>query len=658
MQAHQPFKKAHLEIAPLKAILVVCLGFFMAIAGHVTHLPVWVSLLIVFALLWRSAQAYRYFPIIPRWLIVPFVLAGGIGVFATYWSITGRDAGLALLSVMAAFKLLEMQTHRDALIVVFLSYFVVVTHFLFSQSILIAVYMMLTIVFLTAALISLNEKQDSLSWFERFKLSSSIIGYSIPLMIVLFILVPRVPGPLWGLTSEQRAGVTGLSDHMSPGNISNLIQDNDVAFRVSFKDAIPPQHELYWRGPVLGRFNGQTWFQTTRKSFKKLVLNNVKNPYEYTITMEANGEKWLLPLDIPVQTLPDSTISTDFELKSTKPINDLKKYTLKSSTQVTYGLDEGFDSLMRYTEFPEGVNRKSIEYAQQLRQQFDSDDEIAQQVLKRFRTQPYFYTLNPPLTGKNSVDDFFFNTQKGFCEHYASSFTLIMRAAGIPARVVTGYQGGELNPTGNYLIVRQSDAHAWSEIWLDDKGWVRYDPTAAVSPDRIEKSLDAALSNEQSNFRFQTKNKLISDLLFNWDSIQHQWNNWVLNYNHKKQSDFLKKLGVGIQSTADMVIALVILLTSITSFYAIWSMYKNRPPKPEYFEKLWLQFLNKLSRKGFHKAPAESSQEFANRMKTEATEYADTIQIAAQLYQRIKYSNSANKDNLIKRLEVIYKQLN
>lgn len=645
-------KTMHLEEVNKHSVQVVCLGFFIAIAAHVIHLPLWVSLFIGFALIWRLAQASAYIPAIPRWIIVPFVIAGGIAVFATYWTITGRDAGLALLSVMAAFKLLETQTHRDALIVVFLSYFIVVTHFLFSQSIFIALYMMLTILFLTASLITLNERNITISWSTRFKISGSIIGYAIPLMVILFILVPRVPGPLWGLTQEQRAGVTGLSNHMSPGKISSLIQDNSVAFRVTFKDEIPAQRELYWRGPVMSRFNGTTWFQTSQKKLGLQKIDGYGKRYDYSITMEANGKNWLLPLDLPTQVIANSTITTDFELKSIKPINDLIKYDLLSYTHSTFGLEESFDVLIKHLEFPASTNIKTIAYGKQLRERFNDDKLLIAHVLQQFRTQEFFYTLAPPLLlSGNPVDEFLFDTKRGFCEHYASSFALLMRAADIPTRVVTGYQGGELNTDGNYLIVRQSDAHAWTEVWLDDDGWTRIDPTAAVSPERIELSLDQALSNEDLSFRFQARNSLIGELLFSWDNVQHQWNNWVLNYNQAKQSNFLKNLGLGIKSTADMVIALVILLSIITLAYVLFSWLKNRPAKPEYYEQIFIKLLKKLNKLGLPIKGTESPKAYLHRVQNDLGKHKLAVNTAINLYMRIKYSHSKNKHSFIKKLE-------
>jgi len=644
-------KTMHLEPANHQAILIVCFGFFISIAGHVTHLPVWVSLFIGFSLIWRLSQNMNYVPALARWLIVPFVLAGGIGVFATYWTITGRDAGLALLSVMAAFKLLESQTQRDALIVVFLSYFLVATHFLFSQSIFIAIYMMLTLLFLTASLITLNERNLIIPWKVKLKISASIIAYALPLMVILFILVPRVPGPLWGLTHEQRSGVTGLSDHMSPGKISDLIQDNSIAFRVSFKGDIPPQSDLYWRGPVMSRFNGETWFQTTRKTKQLHSIKSTGKRYEYTMTLEGNGKKWLLPLDLPTGSINGSTLTSDFELKNNQDINDLKKYDLISYSKSSFGENEIFDVLMKNTEFPDNKNPKTIQYGRKLRERFTDDKALVAYVLEQFSQQQYFYTLSPPSLGVNPMDDFLFNTKRGFCEHYAGSFALIMRAANIPSRIVTGYQGGELNTDGHYLMVRQSDAHAWTEVWYDDEGWTRVDPTAAVSPDRIEKSIDDALKDEDVSFRFNTKNSMIGDLLSSWDNIQHNWNNWVLNYNQAKQSQFLKKLGIGIKSTGDMVIALVIALTTMTLSYALFSWIKNQPPKPAFFELLYQRLLKKTLKAGFPIKTSESPTEYLDRVLPVITLNTQHFKHAILLYMRIKYSASQNKPALVKQLE-------
>ena len=266
-----------------------------------------------------------------------------------------------------------------------------------------------------------------------------------------------------------------------------------------------------------------------------------------------------------------------------------------------------------------------------------------------FREEEYVYTLQPPLLGANASDEFLFNTRRGFCEHYASSFALLMRAAGIPTRIVTGYQGGEINQVGNYLIVRQSDAHAWTEVWLQDRGWVRVDPTAAVSPDRIEKGLDQALNNQFSNFKIGKRHQFLGQLLYNWDNLQHNWNDWILNYDQRKQARFLNQLGLGIRSWGDMVIALVICLVVITGSYWLIAWYRDRPARPPVYEKIIQQLLGKLARKGFIKHPAEHVYEFLERIRLQQHFHDEQLTKIFDAYSRIKYARGYQKEVVIKR---------
>ena len=614
---------------------------------HFFNLPFWVTGFTLFALAWRSAQSLGYSREIPRWLLVPLVVVGGISVFAQYWTIVGRDPGLALLTVMTAFKFLESKTHRDILILIFLCYFLLTTHFLFGQSIMIAAYMFLTVIIITSTLITINQRDNSIPLLTRLKSAAKLIGLAIPIMLILFVLVPRIPGPLWGLTQEQRGGITGLSDTMSPGAISNLINSNDVAFRVTFDDAIPPQQKLYWRGPVMAKFDGKTWSQLKQNHITRINNGKTGNLSSYTITLEPHGKKWLFGLDLPVTIPPSSTLSTEFQLTSNKLVNDLKRYTMSSQLNYRLEPDEPFEYLIETSHFQQNRNPQTLALGQQWARQFDADIDIVNHALNMFRTQEYVYTLQPPRLGIHSSDEFLFKTRRGFCEHYANSFALLMRAAGIPSRIVTGYQGGELNEVGNFLIVRQSDAHAWTEVWLEDKGWVRIDPTAAVSPDRIEKGLDQALKDGFTSFKISKSSPFLSKLLYSWDNLQHNWNDMILNYDHRKQASFLKQLGLGIRSWGDMVITLVICLVFITGAYWLIAWYKGRSAPIAEYEKIFNRLLKKLSTSGYKKAPSEHVYEFLKRLQ-EQQNFSDLqLEQIFKTYSKIKYSRGQQQKDVI-----------
>ncbi len=628
------------EIASQSSINAVCFCFLFSITPHFRVLPLWVSGIVLVALGWRVLQNMNRVQPLPKWLIVPMVLIGGVSVFAEFWTIAGRDAGLALLTVMTSLKFLETRNHRDLLILIFLCYFLIATHFLFSQSILTAFLMLLTLIVITATLITLNQRDDSVSIRSRLIISSRLITMSLPLMLILFILVPRVPGPLWGLTNEQRGGVTGLSDTMSPGKISNLIRSNEVAFRVEFNGAIPAQKNLYWRGPVMSMFNGTRWYQSRRPKIDNFYLVSFDEATEYTVTLEPNGEHWLLALDIPTHLVEDSIMTADFQLTSKREINDLRRYSMISRLSYQVGMSETADYLELTVDFPEDRNPKTIAYGRELSQRYDDPEAIVQHVLTMFREQNYIYTLKPPVFRDDVMDNFLFESKRGFCEIYAGSFALLMRAAGIPARIVTGYQGGEYNQVGNYLIVRQSDAHAWTEVWIERKGWIRIDPTAAVSPDRIELGLGDALQDEILNFRIRNKNPLFGNLMYRWDNLQHNWNDWVLNYDERRQRNFLSKLDIGIESWSDMVFALIIALLSVTGLYWAVSWYRERPSKPETYEIYLNRLLRKMNKSGLEKRPSEDTRAFFKRVKSSDFQQKDQVSKVIELYNLIKYGRS------------------
>ncbi len=612
-----PYGRIAEEPASRSSLFAVAFSFLFTLAPHVAHLPLWVSLFSLFAVGWRIAQELGRVPALPRWLLVPLVLLGGVGVFAQFWTITGRDPGLALLTVMASFKFLESRSHRDILILIFLCYFLLATHFLFGQSIGIALYMLVALAVITSALIAINQRDDSLPWSNRLRLAARLIALSLPIMGLLFLLVPRIPGPLWGLTQEQRGGITGLGETMRPGDISSLIQSNEVAFRVDFDGPIPPQSKLYWRGPVMVRYNGREWSQARHFARRDLDLEALSPPVSYTMTLEAHGKNWLLGLDIPVSVPdePEAYLSSEYQLTAEHAVNDLIRYPVRSMLDYRLGLNESFDYLLLATQFPNDRNPRTIELGQRWARQYDDPWQIVQAGLRLFREQPFVYTLNPPLLGDDASDEFLFGTRQGFCENYAGSYALLMRAAGIPARIVTGYQGGEINEVGNYLIVRQSDAHAWVEVWLDGRGWVRIDPTAAVSPDRIENGIDQALSGEEPLFRFSRRNPLLTQLLFRWDSLQYSWNKWVLQYNAERQMSLMRRLGLKVRGWGDLILTLVVTLSLLVGIYIVIALWRARPAPRSTEERVLQLLLRRLQRAGYPRRPSEDLRDYRNRLK-------------------------------------------
>ena len=374
-------------------------------------------------------------------------------------------------------KIIEIKQVRDYYIANFIGLFLIMTNFFYAQSILTAAYMLLVVIVISSSLISLNDRDNVLKTSRRLYLSGSMLMQSLPLMIVIFILFPRVSGPLWGLPKDAHSGLSGISDEMSPGTISRLTLSDEIAFRVEFDGQVPENSALYWRGPVLWHTDGVKW--VGKKSHQvSTTLTTKGKPVTYTVTLEATDKKWLYGLEIPVSAPENSYLSDDLQLKTKTPVRSRIQYKLTSFTEYSIGANSHVE-LIQALQLPQGRHKMAIALGSSWRESGLDDIEIVNRALQMFNQEKFYYTLAPPLLPYDTVDQFLFETRQGFCEHYASSFVILMRAAGIPARVVTGYQGGAINPVGNYLVVRQRDAHAWTEVWLEKSGWSRIDPPIA-----------------------------------------------------------------------------------------------------------------------------------------------------------------------------------
>jgi transglutaminase-like putative cysteine protease len=440
----------------------------------------------------RLALAQKYTATVTL-LCQLFMFAALIGIYITFGTLAGRDAGVAMLVVLSGFKVLESTGTRDFYIASFIGYFLIITNFIYTQSIPIAIFMCVVITIMTASLITYNDTGKRLSVATRLRLSGSLFIQAVPIMLVLFLLFPRVAGPLWGLPKDAHTGLTGIDDEMAPGSISHLVQSDAVAFRAKFQGRKPRPEQLYWRGPVLWFSDGHKW-TVGRKQYGgfSTPINTFGQASRYEITMEPTNKHWLFALEIPRDAPEQSYLTQDLQLKTRSPVRERKRYTLTSYTHFQIGINHPAE-LLRALQLPKGRHRKTVQLAHKWRQESNTPGEIIERALDWFRNDDFYYTLTPPLLRGDSVDEFLFSTKQGFCEHYAAAFVILMRAAGIPARVVTGYLGGEFNPIGDYIIIRQRDAHAWAEVWIGEEGWQRIDPTAAVSPTRINEGIENAI---------------------------------------------------------------------------------------------------------------------------------------------------------------------
>jgi transglutaminase-like putative cysteine protease len=627
-------------------VLCLLLSLAMVAAPHASHLPWWVIALAAILIAWRAYLGYSRLAMPNRWLLFLVAVAATSGVFIGYHTLFGREAGVALLVIMLGLKLLETRTLRDAMLLIFLGYFLIITNFLYSQTIATALYMLACTLVITASMIALNYARSEPPFRVQLRAAGVLLAQAVPLMLVLFLLFPRVPGPLWGLPRDAFAGVSGLSDTMTPGSLSSLALSDAVAFRVRFESATPRQKDLYWRGPVMWDFDGRTWssppfFYSTRK------IEATGDPVSYEITIEPHHKRWLFALDLPARVPPRAVASIDYLLYSVEPVNTRLRYEMTSYLNAGFGQVENRYSMHRALQLPAGSNPRALELGRSLRRQHADGGAIVNEMLGLFRYQNFYYTLEPPLLGEHPVDEFLFSTRSGFCEHYASAFAVVMRAAGIPTRIVTGYQGGEINLLGNYLIVRQADAHAWTEVWLEDRGWVRIDPTSAVSPARVDRGISAAVpSTDPLPLMVRGDFEALRQLRLTWDYMANTWNQWVLGYTPERQRWLLSSFGIDNATWQKLAAILFVLSGIIIVMLTLLVLRQVRSQARDPVKTAYLRFCHKLSRKGLPRDPAEGPADYARRLERLRPDLTPVVAAITGLYVALRYGTATGSPQL------------
>ncbi len=619
--------------APLVYGLIA--SILLVSAPHAAHLPVWVSAVSLLLLGWRAHIAYRGNTLPARGLLLLVTLSCVGGIVISFHSVFGREVGVTLLILLAALKLLELRAARDATVLIYLSCFIIITNFFYSQSMLTALFMLLTLLLIMSTWVQMQT--GDLNFKPRLRIAGLILLQAIPLSLLIFVLFPRVQGPLWGLPQDAYAS-SGLSDSMSPGSMSKLTLSDAVAFRVNFSGQPPLRAQMYWRGPVLSDFDGRTWTRGRNTSTQAPQLLDTKTALDYTVTLEPHNKLWLFALDMPDKISVAHILTPDFQLLSQAPVSARLRYSATSQLSYRANPDETPQQLRRALALPRGFNPRAKQLAAEWRAQNSSDAAIVQTALAYFNRNGFAYTLEPPPLGSNSVDDFLFETRQGFCEYYASSFVFLMRAAGIPARVVTGYQGGEYNTLGGYYILRQADAHAWAEVWLQERGWVRYDPTAAIAPDRIQSGLGASLSdNAALPFLLRTQSPLLLRLRLNLDALSNQWNQWVLSYDNERQFALLSRLGMQDITWQKLALYMFAGVATLAGIFALFMLRRLKVRHSDAVQAAWLKLCQKLEKAGLPRAAHEGAQDYAQRIAAVRPELGDKLRDLARSYTALRY---------------------
>jgi transglutaminase-like putative cysteine protease len=633
--------------------LLLALG--LVIVPHITRVPLWITLVVGCFGAYRLLHDHRHWKLPPRWLVTLLAVSAIFGIMASYGTLVGRHTAIAFLLVLLGLKLLETRSHRDVTVLICIGYFLLTTTFLYAQSPGMVAYLMLVVWLLTVSLIHFQHLGDAHSARLRLDMRQGglLLVQSLPLMLIFFVFFPRFDRPLWGLPEDAGAGVTGLSEEMSPGQITELSTSSAVAFRVEFDGAMPPSALQYWRGLVLWDYDGDTWRPGVTVPPQPLSLHRAGASYTYEITLEPHHKPWLFSLDLPYAMLQHGRrdvslthagyyrglgrLTSDWQLRAIRPVSTIRRYTLRSYAHYhTGGLRD--DTRQRALQLPATLDARVLQLVQQWRRAGSRDHDVVRQALHYFRDQPFVYTLTPPALPDDPTASFLFETRRGYCEHFASSFTVLMRRAGIPARVVVGYQGGELNPLGSHLTVLQRNAHAWSEVWLDEHGWMRVDPTTMVAPERIERGLEAfpELSPTPMFIRHSTwLYTLWRSMRLSWDIVHHTWNRWVLQYSAERQTQLMVHLGLGKLSWQGLTVALVVFL-SLTLAIVTVRMFRQQTPRDRVV-LLYQRFCNKLARRGMVRHAHEGPVAFAQRVQQQRPAWADQVDLIVHLYCRLRY---------------------
>ncbi|MFM9879120.1 MAG: transglutaminaseTgpA domain-containing protein [Burkholderiaceae bacterium] len=600
---------------------------------QVSRLPLWCSALAAGVLIWRGMLALRAKPLPSQWWVLGLLGLAVAGTAMSHQTLLGRDAGVTLIAVLLTLKTLELRAKRDAFVIFFLSFFTLLTNFFYSQSLLTAASMLLALLGLLTALVNAHMPVGRPPLLQAMKTAGYMALLGAPIMALLFVLFPRL-APLWGIPSDGLSGRSGLSGTMQVGTIASLALDESIVMRIKFEAAVPLPSELYFRGPVFSNFDGREWrpqpsrldndFSPRLQAPANLQVSGA--PVRYEITLEPTNRPWVFVLEAAPDRPQASAglggaallLSSDLQWLASRPLTDITRYQAQSYPQFRHGPQRRVTALQDELELPPGFNPRTLALASEIRRDPRYAQAgglaLAQAALERLRTQGYSYTLEPGVYGQHSADEFWFDRKEGFCEHIASAFVILMRALDVPARVVTGYQGGAINPIDGFWTLRQSDAHAWTEIWEAQRGWVRVDPTSAVAPGRVGAGQRLRAPQGLVAQAFGTVSPGLSVSLRNaWEAINNRWNQWVLNYTQSKQLDLLKNLGFQSPSWHDLgyVLSGLVVLASLVG--ALWTLRLRSQHDP------WLRTLKKarkrLRRAGLsvpeHSSPRQLAMQLA-----------------------------------------------
>lgn len=610
-----------------------------ALLPLVPHLPLWLSATAASGMLWRAWLIWRNGHLPPRWLLILLVVAGCVAVAWSYRGFFGRNPGLALLVIFLALKLLELRSVRDGITVILLACFLLLGGFFFNQGITAAALALGALVVIVAALIALQPGPRA-GIVPPLRQSAWLLVQALPFMLVLFLLFPRVQGPLWGMPQDAFSASSGLSERMAPGTISQVAQSDAIAFRVRFAadTIVPPAHQQYWRVLTLSDYDGLNWRYRPSREHEQLAYVPEGAAIDYEITLEPSNQRWLPALETVGLLPPDSNISNDLLLLAHQPVRNRLRYDMRSYPDYRPPAEESQSRLNTALRLPAEGNPRTRALGEGWRARYASDAEILQAATAFFQQQLLSYTLNPPLMREDAVDTFLFEQKRGFCEHFASAFAFALRAAGVPARIVGGYQGGEINPVDGYFTVRQYDAHVWVEAWIRGRGWVRADPTADSMPRRIEGGLRTAVSGDEAPLLARENYAWLREVRYRLDAVTNAWNQAVLGFNPQRQREVLSRLGMDEPDWKKMTAWLAGLCGLLVAALVLNAIRERT--RRDATQRMWQKFLRKLERKGVMVAPWMGPDTLARHAAAQLPQHAAAIHAITAAYVALRYAHT------------------
>ncbi len=636
------------------------------------NLPVWCSLLAAGVLLWRARISLLARPLPGKWWRIGLLVVTLIATWLSHRTLLGRDAGVTMLVVLLCLKTLELRARRDAFVVFFLAFFCMLSNFFYSQSLLTAFSMLVGLLGLLMMLVLAHLPVGKPPLAQAARTAGGMALLGAPVMVLLFVLFPRM-APLWGMPSDAMAGRSGLSPTMQVGNIATLALDDSIAMRIKFEGRQPQQRDMYFRGPVLSSYDGRQWqspgFAFGARSGARANLKVEGEPLRYEVTLEPSNRPWVMVMEAatkPPELLGlEVAMQQDLQWLANRPISDLMRYKVESYPAFTYGPTQSPIALREFVQLPPGFNPRTLALATDILRDPNnanaSHAQLVQIALNRLRTGGYTYTLEPGLYGQHTADEFWFDRKEGFCEHIASAFVILMRGLDIPARIVTGYQGGEQNSVDGFWTVRQSDAHAWAEVWQPGWGWVRVDPTSAVSPSRTGAFERLAAPRGVVAQTFQTFSPtLLINIRAVWDAVNNGWNQWILNYSQGRQLDLLKNLGFASPSWTDLSYLLIGAIVAAALGGALWLWWERTQHDP------WLRLLERarkrLARAGIASGAAASPRQLAGLVTVRLGEQGRPLhdwllQLEAQRYARAGASGKIDGCAQLRQLHTAFRRL-